>query len=305
MSTIELRYRDAWGHLFREHVTPGDPLHRPGANLPATTLTGPGGRRLTRKWVPCELGADDATSYDLLDNEIRTLTRLRQVFTTVPPQLPELVGYDLDAEEPYVLLGEYRGLPGVLTAGRLDLHQHHRFRIGLLRAVAALRAEGIAHGAIGLGTVRWDGTGVQLVDFELARHADGAGDVRDAAVAIREMVLGPLPDRARPDLTGDPGPLRALLGDVFDATARPRPDATHLLVRLRATTTAHPKREPSSALEPGHRLFDSLSIGKRSIPKPPPPPRPTVTPGKQTIRGIVLVTAVVLVVIAVIMAVMV
>ncbi|MCA1674862.1 MAG: hypothetical protein LC799_22610, partial [Actinobacteria bacterium] len=165
-----LRYRNAFGMREATEVTIVRDLALPGAMLPARIVVARTGRRMVQKWVPQQLGDGDTTYFDLLDREIRAGTRLAQAFagTRYPVELAQLIGYDVDGKEPFVLLDEYRGEPAAQHASRLTLHERHRFQVSLLRALLHTGAAGLVHGGVSLATLRWDGNNLQLVDFEQA-----------------------------------------------------------------------------------------------------------------------------------------
>ena len=245
-----------------------------GTHLRRRLINDSNGEALLRKWVPAAEGGRDPHLYDLLDNEIIAMSRLRRAFRDGwPTELPQLVGYDADNEEPFVLLRPYTGRPAVDVAASFDGQQRRQFQIGMLRALHLIAAVEVVHGAVSLDTLRWDGAGVQLVDFESARTAGGSADPRDdvwsAAMIIRELTLGtPAADPA-----DDPEHLRALLDGVFGPVGR-RPTAADLLRRMRVDVPAILMADPDAALAEGRQRFTEASRRKREQFPSPAPVRP-------------------------------
>lgn len=134
------------------------------------------GTKLIQRRVPRAEGREREYLYDLLENEARMgarlLTRLRRAY---PAELPRLLGYSLDADEPFVLLSDHRGEPVTRHFGSLLIAEQRALQASLFRAVRILSACGIVHRRIEPATVRWDGTVVQLTDLS---HATLAGDRR-------------------------------------------------------------------------------------------------------------------------------
>lgn len=259
---------------LNEFVTPGAALEQ--------RLVKVGGRVYVRKYVSRAAGARNPRLYDLLDREIRAGTRIAQVYPDRhPPELPHLVAYNIDADEPFVLFLDYTGEPAVSQVSRLDEVQRKRFEHGLLRAVQLASAAHVVHGAVSMDTVRWGNGQLQLVDFESAervgepRHAGrGVTDERDdlwgTGHLIRQLHLGAAPA----DRTRDPQRLRELLDPVFNYPPEQWPTVAHLLVAVRADNHLPLAVNPESGLARGHSLFDRVSDRKRGGPVAPPPPPP-------------------------------
>lgn len=92
-----------------EVIIKGDADHSP-AGLPARTVIVDGIERL-QKWVP----RDRPELFGRLDREVRAGVRFAQVYKDLPYpwELPRLVAYDVDGEEPFALLEPYRGVPEI------------------------------------------------------------------------------------------------------------------------------------------------------------------------------------------------
>jgi len=305
-----MHYRNPFGVRDAGEFTIVGDLALPGAVLPARIVVDRTGRRMVQKWVPYQLGNGNPGYFDLLDSEIRAGTRLAQVFagTHYPVELPRLIGYDVDAREPFVLLDEYRGQPATQHASRLTQHQRHRFQVSLLRALLHTGAAGVVHGAVSLVTLRWDGDNLQLVDFEQAarvgqpqlgqsqrRHstasspspeptgragaADPGDDIWAAGVVIHELTTGRHTNGGRYNLSQDPEALRYLLHDVLTEQPAARPDAAALLGRLRADASVEITPGVDAVLSAGRQAFDEASARKRGW-QPEAPSVPLAEPAQ-------------------------
>jgi hypothetical protein len=201
--------------------------------------------------------------YDLLDNEIRIGLHLARTFEdgSYPDELSRMIGYDVDADEPFILLVPYRGDPVERVAGRLKLDQERTFEAGFFRALRMLEAAHVVHGRISPATVRWDGAAdaVQLVDFSratlvgeprpragqrpwsAAEQVAGVGkaapgdDIWSAGLLTYHVTTGRSvrPTGEAPDLSVRGAALQTLLDGVFAANPAARPSVAQLLDRLR------------------------------------------------------------------------
>jgi hypothetical protein len=227
-------------------------------------LTGPElrvrwGRNRLNEPVVQKLAHGGPPAHALLrrEREIGMALRGRLAAGGYPSQLGLFLGHNADSLPPY-LVATSRGeslaelavtlpLPATLLAPVVQ---------ELVRALRWLSAARVVHGRIDLATLRWDGSGLQLVDFEHAvlegepypacsccsgrvveqRPAAHRDDVRDAGLVIYRLYTGEgVGDakEARDRLDLQDAPLRALLADVFDDRPDARPDARVLLRRLR------------------------------------------------------------------------
>lgn len=296
--------RDVHGRLREIRLTDQGAFVTPGSALQQRLVVAQD-QRLVRKSVPRAAGARDPRLYELLDNEVRAGTRLGQVYSgSYPAELARLVAYNMDVEEPFVLLRAYPGLPAADQVKGLGDAERREFQIGLLRAVQLTAAAGVVHGAIGLTTVRWADNRLQLVDFESAervgepRRAGGDSqgrrspeqaaevgevDARDdlwaAGLLIRAVYPGTSANSSAPDRRHDPERLRALLDGVFDNPLEQRPTPADLLLQLRADQRVPPLGDPEAGLGEGRRLFEQICVDKRG-PATSPPARGTDPDGR-------------------------
>lgn len=287
--------RDPQGTPGTLKITVLHDLHLPGAALPTRLVIDDRDTRLVQKWVPRPQGIAAPELYQLLDGEIRAVARLARAFRghPYPAELPRLVAYDVDGEEPFVLLSDYRGDPA-LQIGRLTPGTRNQFAISLLWTLKHTAAAGIVHNAVGLPTLRWDGYRVQLTDFERSllageqRHRAvgaaapspeqeagvGSADVRDdvhgAGVALWELVVGrPWDgDAGRLD-PGELGPLYAdLLSGMLAGRAAKRPQPGQLLDRLAADGTVSFDADLDADLRAGRSRFEEIREQKISAAVP-------------------------------------
>ncbi|HEV2781151.1 MAG TPA: hypothetical protein VGX25_17335 [Actinophytocola sp.] len=270
-----VRYRNVFGRLGTITMVDRSEFVTPGSSLEQRLVVVQGDQVYVRKYVSSAAGKRNPRLYDLLDNEIRAGSRLRQVFAgPYPPELAELVAYNMDAEEPFALLRAYTGEPAADLVHRFDDGQRRLFHIGLLRALQHLGEAGVVHAAVTANAVRWDGRQLQLVDFESAawageprRSGSGEVDTRDdllaAGLLIRTVYTGAPADGARPDRSRDPELLRALYDPIFDKPVEHWPHPANLLQKLRENPVVRPKHDPEAALAAGRQLFDQISAAKR------------------------------------------
>lgn len=273
MAEVEVvRCRDVSGRLRKLELIDQGEFATPGSALSQRLVVG-NDVPLVRKFVPRAAGDRNPRYYDLLDNEIRAGTRLGQFLgRRYPVQLARLVAYNVDVEEPFVLLNTYVGEPA--APDRFDDRQRRQFQIGLLRALQAAGAAGVVHGALSLNALRWDGAQPQLVDFESAQRVGdprrGAGtgvvDPRDdlyaAALLIRQVALNATAEPA-PDRTRDPELLRALLDPILAGPIEHWPMPADLLSRLRAQAPPFMVSDPEAALAEGYARFEQVCARKR------------------------------------------
>jgi hypothetical protein len=289
------QYRDVTGTLQTTGLRPGDPVPVTGGLLPARYVTQPDGATLVQKWVPEELGRLRPDAYDRLDAEIRACAALGQRYggPRYPAELPQLVGYNVDVAEPFVLLQPYLGDP--VPERRMEWEVLREFAAGLLRALQHTAEAGVVHGAIGPKTVRWNGTSVQLVDFERAQAlgerrrpggtsperspeqigglgtVDPRDDVWAAGLLIWQLSLGPNTEGVQA-----PAKVQTLLDRVFAPTAIDRPTAGEVLMRVDRNRFDPMGSSPDELLAPGRSAFDEALARKRGdvMHRPEPPTQP-------------------------------
>lgn len=279
--------RTTWSVHFGTDTTTDE------AGLPARLLTADDGRALAlQKWVPASLPPRLPAAYDLLENEIRAGMRLlRRYGTSYPVEMARLVGYDADAEQPFLLVTQPRGEPLTAVAGQLLLAEQRAFETSLFRALLLLDEADLVHGNLTPRTVRWDrnrGT-VQVRDFGHSavrdeprrphdvgvwtpaeqRHGTGAAvpadDIWAGGMLLYHVITGRQPSvrNGPPNLADRSAALRTALDGVFAESADDRPDAAEILQRMRADATVSARPAGAdSAFEEGGRRFDEVRRSK-------------------------------------------
>ncbi|MBL7492350.1 hypothetical protein I6A60_03740 [Frankia sp. AgB1.9] len=200
--------------------------------------------RLIQKMVPAPAATLDACAP--LFNELQIGLHLARVLRgAYPPQLSELVGYDVESEAPFLLVRQLRGSNVVKPASQQLLEEIRPFQQNLLRCLSVLEAADVVHRAIAPRRVLWNGSTVQLVNFRFGRLtgepalaapdsewaapearapryiADPAEDLWSAG-RVLVHVFDPQRLAGRPGAP-DPRLLRAGLADTLDGVFRDRP----------------------------------------------------------------------------------
>jgi hypothetical protein len=266
----------------------------PGSPLRARLLTvAAAGGTVLQKRVPRDAGADRAAACDLLDNEIRAGMRLLRRYGEAfyPPELVRLWGYDVDVDEPFVLLSVPQGEPIAAVAGRLYQDDQRRLLASLFRGLWLLSGAQLVHGDLTPAAITWDGASkrVQIGDFSAVtlfgepyvtagtppwaapdrrkrgRVADPRDDVWSASLVVFHLVTGrPIEQRGEPpDLEAHAPALAGLLAGVFNGSPRHRPDVSEMLRRLNTSDTLPPAAPglPERIAE-GRASFDVLQAQK-------------------------------------------
>ncbi|RKT55395.1 hypothetical protein [Saccharothrix australiensis] len=315
-------YRDYRYQARRVEVREADDAPVVRCELAVRSLVTAEGRHLVHKSVPREAGRVNPGLYLLLDREVRAGARLLRRFPAdaYPAELSRMVGYDIDGEEPFVLVERYRGVPVADRAGQLLTEQQHAFAAGLFRALRLLEAAKLVHGGLTPDTVWWDDGRVQVGGFEHAvligeprvrngksrwcspaQHAaEGAAspadDLWSAGAVVLEAVTGEPPgSQPVPERFG--AAVGELLAGVFAPAAADRPTAAELLSRLRAPDTV-PERGDSAVRDfaRSRARFDEVLVAKLAPPAaepPPPPPEPPRPAWRLAVTAAVVVAALV------------
>ncbi|TQM84467.1 hypothetical protein FHX81_6913 [Saccharothrix saharensis] len=249
-------------------------------------------RRAERKRLPVGVHgeADWALAEAQLDNEIRALVRLATRYPNdYPAELPRLIAYNFDVSDPFVLMEVVTGDNGdeAHRMRTLLTQDRRRFQLGMYRALAALHAVDLVHGAIRLSSIRWADDRFQLVGFEHSsgrgevprsrpvtvgyreRQADPADDVRDAGRAVHEMITGARRRNRPPTQDGPLDDVLPGLDGVFEPDPARRPTAVVVLAALNSTAPLPDPLDVDEALRAGWDQFDR----EHPRPQPVPPPR--------------------------------
>ncbi|MFE0255389.1 hypothetical protein [Streptomyces sp. NPDC059010] len=247
----------------------------------------------------------------LLDIEAGTTLQLNQALgdTDYAPLFPRIIGYELDAAEPFLLYDPPRGtaVTRIQVMGAAD---QGVFTRDLMLALCLLERRGLLPRGVSPATVRWDGARVQLWGLESVtgigrprrpwgaapfcppeqRDGEGLADPRDAVWSAAQLLyrlatgrLGPA-DRPPPDL-GEHRMLDQMVRDAFAPRAADRPTPAQVL-DLMAPGTARRVRlaVPPDETRPHHDAFEEALQLKRQAPAS----RTGRTPGAETANGEVL-----------------
>jgi hypothetical protein len=292
-----LRYRDFRYHLREVEVKEVD-LEQPlRTELEVRALVTADGERLVQKTVRRAAGLADPELYELLDREIRAGARLLRRFSEpgYPAELSRMVGYDIDREEPFVVLAQMPGSPVRSRSGQLLTGDQHAFEVGLFRALRLIEAAKLVHGGLSADSVWWGAGGVQVAFFEHAvlageprvrnrvsrvcppqqRSVTGAALARDdvwsAGAVLMEVVTGRDPGSA-PDPARSGPALGELLSEVFHTEPAARPTASELLARLHESDHVPPRPDGAAKeFASSRQRFDAVLAGKHAGPAGEPP----------------------------------
>ncbi|MFE6333531.1 hypothetical protein ACFVOK_09980 [Streptomyces sp. NPDC057798] len=226
-----------------------------------------------------------------LEAEIRAALCLHRAFHGSPYQslFPSLVGYDMDAEEPFVLYQAPRGDAAAQLGYGISTTEQRTIERDLVLAVRLLEGLGLVHRGLVPAAVRWDGKRAQIWDLGAVarvgsrrvplgvppyaapeqRHGVGRADARDALWSVAQIVYQ-LATGQQGDPEGPPRDLAAYrslerpLGDAFAPLAEDRPAPAEVLALLMpgpdpaALVEARP-----DPLEPHRQDYDRAMERKR------------------------------------------
>lgn len=282
----------------RQHSAParfGPPAHRDAA-LPLRARRVLLGRREVQ-CVQVFLSRADAAhpaARALLDTEAGTALHLARALegTPYPYLFPSVLGYELDAAEPFLLYAAPRGVP----VGRTQVTSaadHRVFARDLALALCLLDGEGLVPRGVSPATVHWDGTALQLWGLEGTarvgrprspwgrapycspeqRRGEGHVDARDAVWSAAQVLYqvvtgraGPA-DRAPEDLARH----RALAGALpraFAPAAAGRPTPAALLELLAPEDARRLLPVAAGAARTRNEAFDRTLEAKRRASAP-------------------------------------
>jgi serine/threonine protein kinase len=303
-----LRFFAPTGQPVELSVTygPGRPA---GPGCRVRSVVASRGWNLEQYLVPLE-GRSTAGAREGLEREIGAAVAISRRVADTPLRdafLP-FAGYDLDADEPFVLYEPPRGELLTSFAGTLLPEEVQQVVADLVAAVRVMEAVGVVRRDISPSTVRWDGERVQLdrpsradmagrprtptgaPPYAAPEQLEGTGrlDCRDDLWSVAQLgyaiytgrpstTLGPPPDlRTIQALAGPVGPLFAAR-----AGQRPRPvEALRLLSRVDPL----PPERAADALANGRAAFDRALRAKRQLTGGPPPAPIAVRPKSSWLR---------------------
>ncbi|MEU9014076.1 hypothetical protein AB0D12_30775 [Streptomyces sp. NPDC048479] len=208
-------------------------------------------------------GQADPQAYGTLEREVAAAVALERRYGSerYGEVFTRMIGFDLEAPEPFILYRIHGGEPISARRGALTVDEQHQVLAQLALAVRLLEDVGLVHRAIAPETVSWDGTHVRLTEpygalrtgeprgaFGAApwaspeqREGRGGADARDDLWAVAQLMYFLLSGRADQG-TGPPADLadfRRLAaldhGGVFAPLAADRPTPTELMRLLNVT----------------------------------------------------------------------
>ncbi|UUS33433.1 hypothetical protein NRO40_23225 [Streptomyces changanensis] len=226
--------------------------------------------------------------------------RFGEVFTRV-------VGYSLDAPEPFVLYRIAGGEPLAAYGGALGVEEQQQVLAQLVLAVRLLEEAGLVHRAVGPDSVRWDGRHVRLAEPHAAlragepreaygtapwaspeqRHGTGTADPRDDLWSVAQVgyfLAAGRPDRGGgppADLAGFRGLAALDHGGAFAPQAAGRPAPAELMRLLNVPDPLALTAGGPDPLVRGRAEYDAQIARKRShlgLDRPPRPPEPAARP---------------------------
>jgi hypothetical protein len=285
-----------WEELRQRRPGMATPQSRSAPYRRRRVLNPDSNQEFVQKVLPREQASAD--NCDLLDNEIQIGLHLLRMIgeARYPRELSRLVGYNADAEEPFILLAE-RGDPAGRFSRKMPAAKYERFQVSLFRALSILEAARVVHRNLTPGTVCWNDPHVQITDFQHARltgepaapapsppwaapearrggvPADPAADLWSAGLVIFHVVAGARPAgmTGPPDLRAASGGLDRTLDGVFGPRPADRPLIGLIMQDLRAEQEFIPVKafpEPAvtdSQFIEGRRRFDELSRRKDQV----------------------------------------
>ncbi|MEU2182986.1 hypothetical protein [Streptomyces thermolilacinus] len=297
----ELAFLTPKGTQMRLPARFGPDLEQPGrpGGPPRTVTLG------DRTVLQYRIGPGDPRAHAALERETAAAVTLERRYADqgFGELFTRVVGYDLDAPEPFVLYRITHGEPLASYRGALGVREQLRVAGQLALAVRLLEDAGLVYRAIGPDTVRWNGTHVRLAEPYAAMRAGepreaygtapwaspeqrggtGAADPRDDLWSVAQLVyylVAGRPDRgAGPpaDLADFRGLAALHQGGAFAPLAAGRPAPAELMRLLNvpdplALTTGGP-----DPLYEGRAEYDRQIARKRAelgLDRPPPPPEP-------------------------------
>ncbi|WP_240139770.1 hypothetical protein [Streptomyces sp. MUM 178J] len=265
---------------------------------------------------------DDPHAYTALEREVSAAVTLERRYGSEPygEVFTRLVGFDLDAPEPFVLYRAHGGEPLRARRGALTVDEQHRVLAQLVLAVRLLEHAGLVHRGIAPDAVRWDGRHVRLAEpygalrggeprspFGQApwaspeqREGAGTADARDDLWAVAQVMYFLLSGRADQG-AGPPQDLSAYRrlaaldqGGVFAPRAAARPAPAELLRLLNAPDPLAAAPAAGDPLGPARGDFDvqlarkrrDLGLATHDEPVEHEPPPPQVSSLRRSLRSL-------------------
>ncbi|MCX4584682.1 hypothetical protein [Streptomyces sp. NBC_01481] len=233
----------------------------------------------------------DPQAYGTLEREVAAAVALERRYGSerFGEVFTRMIGFDLEAPEPFILYRIHGGEPISARRGALSVDEQHRVLAQLALSVRLLEDVGLVHRAIAPETVRWDGTHVRLTEpygalrtkeprsaFGAApwaspeqREGTGVADARDDLWAVAQLMYFLLSGRADKG-TGPPADLadfRRLAaldqGGVFAPLAQARPTPSELMRLLNVSDPLATAAGASDPLGRARAEYDAQRARKR------------------------------------------
>ncbi|MFE4055540.1 hypothetical protein ACFXP3_04385 [Streptomyces sp. NPDC059096] len=288
---VELEFFTHSGEAVRFGARLHSDLRMPEpAPLLARPVTLGEGWRVLQYRLPYSAQTDSA-AYNALERQVSAgvamerrygSERYGEVFT-------RMVGFDLEAPEPFVLYRVPEGEPIARRQGTLTVDEQTKVITQLVLAVRLLEEVGLVHRAITPYTVRWDGTHVRLAEPYGALRADepreaygaapwaspeqregtGRADPRDDLWSVAQLVYFLLAGRPGPGAgpPADLGEFRRLAalhqGGAFAPRADLRPSPGELMRLLNVSDPLAHTSGGADVLSRARAEFDILRAKKR------------------------------------------
>lgn len=124
-----------------------------------------------------------ADAYGALEREVSAAVAVERQYGAEPYSelFTRLVGFHLDAPEPFVLYKAHAGRPVAERQGALTMAEQHKVLSQLALAVRLLEDVQLVHRDINPYTVRWDGTHVRLGELYRTQRVDEPREAFGAA----------------------------------------------------------------------------------------------------------------------------
>ncbi|MER6672766.1 hypothetical protein [Streptomyces sp. NPDC000983] len=241
--------------------------------------------------LSCTVDGTDDEGPRKLEAEIRAALCVHRAFYGQPYQslFPSLVGYDMDAEEPFVLYQAPRGDAAAQLGYGISTTEQRTIERDLVLAVRLLEGLGLVHRGLVPAAVRWDGKRAQVWDLGAVarvgsrrvpvgvppyappeqRHGVGRADPRDSLWSVAQIVYQ-LATGQQGDPEGPPRDLSAYrslerpLGEAFAPLAADRPAPAEVLSLLMPGQDPAAQVEASpDPLEPLRQEYDRAMERKR------------------------------------------
>ncbi len=285
-----------------------DEHHRADGPFRRRTVRLAEGWEVVQRRLPREAATAEAS--DLLEREIRGALVVFRAYQDSRHAVlfPMLAGYDLDADEPFVLYPERSFTPLPSLAGSASLDQQRGIGRDLVLMVRLLEGVGLVHRGLSPATLGWENGRIRLLDLSgqarvgrprtpfgqppwaspEQRAGVGDADARDALWSVAQLMYYLLygrpgdADGMAPEF-GEDRTVAPVLAPAFAPRAEQRPRPGALLPLLACPDPFQLDPPLPDPLDPGRQEFDrQLATKRRDLGLPPPA---MVVPNRQRGAG--------------------